>query len=116
LPQRPPLSRRLHRPEGYGDVIDMKPASLKIRFSVKPGDVPATKAARRLHLTLEEFDDKLPALLARGFPPPDPTTGMFDLTAIDLWRASRFPHLTTLTRRDEAVDAREVASDRISRM
>jgi len=64
-----------------------------IRFPVDPGDIPAEKAARRLHLTLAEFQRKLPALLDRGFPPADPTTGMFDLDAIDAWRRSRHPHL-----------------------
>ena len=65
------------------------PCSANIRFRVDPADVPAEKAARRLHLTLAEFQQKLPELLARGFPPPDPTTDMFDLDAIDAWRASR---------------------------
>src|SRR5262249_49544723 len=49
----------------------------------------AEKAARRLHLTLAEFGAKLPELLARGFPGPDQTTGMYDLDAIDQWRAAR---------------------------
>jgi hypothetical protein len=65
-----------------------------VRFKVEPGDAPAEKAARRLHLTPAEFQKKLPELLARGFPQPDPTTGMFDLEAIDAWRRRRFPHLT----------------------
>jgi hypothetical protein len=52
--------------------------------------VPASKAARRLHLTLEEFRAKLPSLLARGFPPPDPTTGHYYLRAIDRWMEMRF--------------------------
>src|SRR5262245_19587124 len=63
--------------------------SNNIRFPVAPRDVPAEKAARRLHLTLADFGAKLPALLARGFPQPDPTTGMFDLTAIDEWMTAR---------------------------
>jgi len=49
--------------------------SNRIRFPVDPRDVPAEKAARRLHLTMPEFQAKLPALLARGFPQPDPTKG-----------------------------------------
>jgi hypothetical protein len=61
----------------------------KIRYRVDPGDVPPGKAARRLHLTLDEFTTRLPNLLARGFPPADPDTGMFDLDAIDLWRRRR---------------------------
>ncbi len=60
-----------------------------IRFRVDPGDVPPEKAARRLHLTVEQFNRLLPRLLARGFPPPDETTEMFDLEAIDAWRRSR---------------------------
>ncbi|MCK1317153.1 hypothetical protein [Bradyrhizobium sp. 23] len=64
-----------------------KPAD--IRFRVDPGDVPAEKAARRLHLSLAEFNEVLPKLYARGFPKPDPDTGMFDLDEIDRWRAKR---------------------------
>src|SRR5262245_3230423 len=53
--------------------------SNRLRFRVDPRDVPAEKAARRLHLTPVEFRAKLPELLARDFPRPNPTTGMFDL-------------------------------------
>lgn len=42
----------------------------RLRFRVDPRDVPAEKAGRRLHLTLAEFEAKLPELLARGFPLP----------------------------------------------
>jgi hypothetical protein len=38
---------------------------------------------------VDEFREKLPELLRRGFPPADPTTGMFFLPAIDKWMASR---------------------------
>jgi hypothetical protein len=69
----------------------------KIRYRVDPGDVPLEKAARRLHLTPSEFSEKLPNLLARGFPPADPDTGMFDLDAIDLWRRRRHAAVTELT-------------------
>jgi hypothetical protein len=48
-----------------------------------------SKAAWRLHLTLDEFRAKLPSLLQRGFPPPDPTTGHFYLPAIDRWMEAR---------------------------
>jgi hypothetical protein len=58
----------------------------EIRFRVDPADVPADKAARRLHLTLEQFNQVLPNLIKRGFPAADPDTGMFDLDAIDAWR------------------------------
>ena len=66
------------------------------RFKLPPGgDVPRDVAARRIALSPAEFDKALPALLARGFPPPDPTTGNFDLDAIDRWRRSRHPHHRT---------------------
>ena len=68
-----------------------------IRFRIDPVDVPPKKAARRLYLTLEQFRVHLPRLLARGFPMPDPTTGMYDLDAIDRWRhrrhAALFPEM-----------------------
>jgi hypothetical protein len=60
-----------------------------IRFPVAPRDVPAVKAARRLHLTLAQFEEKREELVRRGFPRPDPTTGMFDLTKIDAWMDAR---------------------------
>jgi hypothetical protein len=61
-----------------------------IRFKIEPRDVPPSKAARRLHLTLEDFRLKLPELRKRGFPTPDPTTGMFFLPAIDKWMEERY--------------------------
>lgn len=68
-----------------------------IRYRVDPGDVPADKAARRLHLTPERFTAVLPDLLRRGFPAADPTTGMYDLDAIDLWRKGRHANMRGLT-------------------
>ena len=59
------------------------------RISVEPGDVPPAAAARRMGLSESDFLFALPALAARGFPAPDSTTGNFDLTAIDEWRAAR---------------------------
>ncbi len=61
----------------------------QIRFPVAPRDVPPVKAARRLHLTLAQFELVLPELLARGFPKPNPTTNMFDLVAIGVWMDTR---------------------------
>jgi hypothetical protein len=63
--------------------------SADIRYTVEPRDVPAQKAARRLHLTLREFESHRLALFARGFPEPDPTTGMYDLAEIDRWMDRR---------------------------
>jgi hypothetical protein len=65
------------------------PSPAQIRYSVEPRDIPAAKAARRLHLTVEQFREKLPELLRRGFPPPDPTTGNYYLPAIDQWMEQR---------------------------
>jgi hypothetical protein len=75
----------------------MAPAPNMIRYRVDPGDVPPEKAARRLHLTLDEFNKRMPNLLLRGFPSADPDTGMFDLDAIDQWRKLRSPALFGLT-------------------
>ncbi|MBI5260253.1 MAG: hypothetical protein HY852_00360 [Bradyrhizobium sp.] len=66
-----------------------KPQQGGIRYRVDPGDVPPEKAARRLHLTLSQFNEVLPKLQKRGFPKLDPDTGMFDLDEIDRWRKSR---------------------------
>jgi hypothetical protein len=61
----------------------------QIRYRVDPADVPLEKAARRLHLTPARFTEVLPRLIGRGFPRPDPDTGMFDLEEIDTWRRNR---------------------------
>jgi hypothetical protein len=74
---------------------DRLPRAPNIRFRVDPRDVPGEKAARRLHLTVADFELKLPQLLERGFPPPDVTTGMFDLSAIDEWMTSRHNPMPT---------------------
>jgi hypothetical protein len=66
-----------------------RPPPAQIRYRIDPRDIPAAKAARRLHLTLDEFRAKLPSLIARGFPGADPTTGMFFLPAIDKWMETR---------------------------
>lgn len=70
-----------------------------IRFRVEPGDVPAEKVARRLHLSPSAFEQLKPRLFMRGFPRPDPDTEMYDLEAIDRWRHGRhpaqFPELTS---------------------
>lgn len=64
-----------------------------IRYHVAPRDAPPAIAARKLGLTLDEFSEKLPALIARGFPAHDKTTGKYDLRAIDEWQNARYPHL-----------------------
>lgn len=80
--------------------------------------MPPAVAARRMALTLEKFQQDLPGLIERGFPPPDPTTGNFDLDAIDAWRRSRNPHLFSsapvLTPAATALNARDVVRQRLS--
>jgi hypothetical protein len=94
------------------------PRSASIRFSVEPRDVPPEKAARRLHLTLSQFELLQDNLFARGFPPPDPDTGMYDLRAIDAWMDRR----NTITRGDGLTgastprNAEEVFGDRARRL
>jgi hypothetical protein len=92
--------------------------SSRIRFRVDPRDVPLEKAARRLHLTLGDFQTKLPELLARGFPQPDPTTGMFDLAAIEAWMDARHSPSTSngLTPRKSSINALEVCGERLRRL
>jgi hypothetical protein len=72
------------------------PVQSHIRFQVDPRDVPAEKAARRLSLSEAAFKQALPELLERGFPAPDPTTGHYDLKAIDKWMDSRHEPNTSL--------------------
>jgi hypothetical protein len=87
-----------------------------MRFRVEPRDVPTEYVARRLGLTLAEFEVKLPNLLARGFPPPDPDTGLFDLVAVDKWCDARHPHLFGGAGIMQARDASTVARARIERL
>jgi hypothetical protein len=95
-----------------GALMSQTVAAAKIRFKVEPRDIPATKAARRLHLSLDEFRAKLPELVSRGFPPADPTTGMFYLPAIDQWMASR----SGLTSATTVQNDEGLISERIARL
>ena len=88
---------------------------MPIRFHLPPGgDVPPVTAARRIGLSLDAFREHLPALVARGFPGPDKTTGNFDLDAIDAWRRARYPQLFGLTPTHSARNARDVVSERVA--
>lgn len=92
---------------------------MTLRFKLPPGgDVPPVTAARRIGLSLEAFNDALPALVARGFPPADATTGNYDIDAIDTWRRTRYPHLFAdrLTSPQLARDAKDVVSERLARL
>jgi hypothetical protein len=66
----------------------MNPSN-RIRFPVDPRDIPAEKVARRLHLTLAQFDEVKDRLFARGFPHADPDTGNYDSVAIERWMDAR---------------------------
>jgi|GraSoiStandDraft_16_1057320.scaffolds.fasta_scaffold1467652_2 hypothetical protein len=87
-----------------------------MRFRVMPGDVPPEFAARRLGLSLGEFQERLPALLQRGFPPADETTGHYCLEAIDQWRLRRFPALFSVPAIEGPKTDRETARARIHNM
>ena len=91
---------------------------MNIRFPVDPRDVPPQKAARRLGLTLDAFNQIREELLARGFPQPDPTTGNYDLVAINAWMDAR-SHICRsgdLTVSTTARKAQEVFGDRARRL
>jgi hypothetical protein len=85
------------------------------RYHIQPGDGPASVAAKRLGITEIAFTRALPDLRRRGFPAPDPTTGLFDLTAIDEWRRRRHPQVYTQEAMG-AMDARLVVRDRLAGM
>ena len=63
------------------------------RFRVNPGDVPPEKAARRLGLSLADFEARKATLPCRGLREPEPTTGAYDLgfrtCTPPLWLAPR---------------------------
>ena len=75
-------------------------ATSSIRLRVDPRDIPADKAARRLGLTVAAFEEVKDRLFARGFPRPDPDTGLFDLKAIDDWMDRRSGLTSNLVARD----------------
>jgi hypothetical protein len=86
--------------------------STAIRTRVDPRDVPLDKAARRLGLTESAFHLVADRLHARGFPRPDPDTGMFDLVAIEDWM-NRRSGLTSIV---QARDASTVVRGRLEAM
>lgn len=90
-----------------------------MRFKIPfAGDAPADVAARGMGMTRQAFDQALPLLIGRGFPAPDPTTGRFDLDAIDKWRRARHPQLfpeDRLIASPTARDANDVVATRLAR-
>lgn len=91
---------------------------MSMRYKLAPGtgDCPPIAAARALWLTLEAFEEMLPELVLRGFPAADPTTGNFDMDAINAWRKSRYPHLfaANLTPVPTARNASDVVRARLA--
>lgn len=83
---------------------DNRPTPNQIRFIVEPRLVPPTKAARRLHLTLAEFNIRREALYRAGFPQACSVTGHYDLVAIDAWLDRRSGN-------EAAPDAEETLDD-----
>jgi hypothetical protein len=79
--------------------------------TIEPGDITPNEAAKVMGQDYSQFQASLPALLDRGFPPADPTTGNFALDAIMVWRRSRFkrlfPGAPELTQTPRLRDARE---------
>nr|WP_244601436.1 hypothetical protein [Rhodoplanes serenus]VCU06556.1 hypothetical protein RHODPL_RHODPL_00004 [Rhodoplanes serenus] len=92
-----------------------RPAASSVRMRVDPRDIPPEKAARRLHLTPDRFRELLPALRRRGFPAADPTTGNYDLKAIDAWMDRR-SRLDDLTSPEGLVNDRASIRERIARL
>lgn len=78
---------------------------------MEPRLVPPIKAARRLHLTLAEFNQVIARLLQRGFPHPDPDIGHYDLKAIDEWLDRQMG----MQQGTVACDPREVWAERLAR-
>lgn len=94
-----------------------RPRGNAIRYTVDPRDIPPEKVARLLHQTPDEFEARKAALFDRGFPQPDPTTGMYDMVAINAWMDQRH-RLTSgaSTERQTARNTAEVAAERQRRL
>lgn len=71
-------------------------------------------AARHMGLTLSAFEAALEQLVARNFPRADPSTGNYDLDAIDAWRRSRYPQLYGIAAPTGARDAKDVVRARLT--
>ena len=78
------------------------------------GDVAASLVADLLGLSLTDFEARRPALRERGFPDPDPTTGLYCIEAVDRWRIRRHPRLfPELTSAPTATHAGTVFDERM---
>ena len=85
-----------------------------MRFHVQPRCVPAQAAARRLGLTLAQFEGSLDAMRQFGFPLPDPVTGHYDLEAIDRYVERRNPDYFGAVTSGEAVTDHNVIRGRLA--
>jgi hypothetical protein len=81
------------------------------------GDVAASAVADLLGLSLADFNSRETALRERGFPEPDPTTGLYCIEAVDRWRLRRHPRLfPELTSAPAAAHAETVFGERLRRL
>jgi hypothetical protein len=81
------------------------------------GDVMPAAVAQRLGLALADFEARRQELHKRGFPEPDPTTGLYAIEAVDRWRLLRFPKLfPELTASPVAVNAAAVFDQRMRKL
>jgi hypothetical protein len=81
------------------------------------GDVSASTVADLLGLSAGEFEARLPALQARKFPHPDPTTGLYCIEAVERWRLLRHPQLfPELTATSTAAHAGTVFDERMRQL
>ena len=81
------------------------------------GDVTLAIVAARLGLSVPEFEVRRAVLFERGFPEPDPTTGLFCIEAVDRWRLRRHSRLfPELTAAPAAAHAEAVFDERMRRL
>jgi hypothetical protein len=81
------------------------------------GDVAASLVAELLGLSVSDFEVRRAALRERGFPEPDPTTGLYCIEAVERWRLLRHPRLfPELTRAPTAAHAGAIFDQRIRQL
>ena len=87
-----------------------------MRFHVQPRCAPSHIAARKIGLTLVQFEAMLPELRKQRFPEPDPVTGNYDLEAIDRYIEARNPELFGAVGPSAAVTDHNVIRGRLDRL
>jgi hypothetical protein len=79
-------------------------------------DVAVPLVAKLLGMSPDQFALSRGDLERRGFPEPDPTTGLYCIEAVDRWRLRRYLKLfPVLTTAPAAVDAATVFVERMGR-